>query len=99
MEAVEQQERNALQRQRMLNFWMGARGSKVSLTCFGAVLVVGVLEASDSGQETFHLSELHTPIGKYPNVLVRSTDILAMDFQSEALREEEREKAGEGLWD
>jgi hypothetical protein len=39
-----------------------------------------VFEGSDSGQELFHVSALQTAIGTYPQALVRSSDMLAIDF-------------------
>jgi len=69
-------------RRRMLDFWRSAAGEEATLRMHESTLCLGVVAAIDSAQSMLHVRSLQTCIGTYPCATVRSTDLLAVEFDS-----------------
>ncbi|EKX37361.1 hypothetical protein GUITHDRAFT_154985 [Guillardia theta CCMP2712] len=64
----------------MFHFLKNARDWEVHLSCYENSRVQGKFQSMDANQDQIVLCSLQTPIGKYPNAIVRASDVVAMDF-------------------
>ncbi|ORY05365.1 hypothetical protein K493DRAFT_404393 [Basidiobolus meristosporus CBS 931.73] len=64
-------------RERTLLFWLSVRKSQpeTEFHLFEKNTANGQLQGTDAEERYFHVKSLHTPVGVYPNVLIRSTDV------------------------
>ncbi|KAJ5071070.1 gem-associated protein [Anaeramoeba ignava] len=80
-EKEKEKEMNYLLRKKSLQFWKFVENSKVEIEMIEGTKTNGMFRLSNGNQTEFQISELETPIGIYPEAIVRSEDICLMHFQ------------------
>jgi hypothetical protein len=79
----ELQEQRTRAREAALQFWERAMGKQVVLHLYENTTVRGILRALDAKQTAYLIAELATPIGTYPQALVRASDVMWMEVDGE----------------
>jgi hypothetical protein len=79
----ELQEQRTRARVAALQFWESAMGKQVVLHLYENTTVRGILRALDAKQTAYLIAELATPIGIYPQALVRASDVMWIEVDGE----------------
>lgn len=67
-------------RAQMLELWLKAANSPVSLHLYDRINAEATFLAIDSDQNKIMVSNLDTPIGVVPKAIIRSTDVISIVF-------------------
>ena len=76
-------------RRRTLDFWRHAPGEPVRMQMAESTVCGGLFAAVDSSQSQMHVRHLQTRIGTYPCATLRTTDLLAVEFEAPWILEQQ----------
>ncbi|KAK9700774.1 hypothetical protein K7432_012033 [Basidiobolus ranarum] len=71
-------------RERTLLFWLATKKlqPETKFHLFERNIATGQLQCTDAEESHFHVKNLQTPLGIYPNVLIRSSDVEYLEFET-----------------
>eukprot|EP00668_Euglena_longa_P028973 GGOE01036310.1.p1 GENE.GGOE01036310.1~~GGOE01036310.1.p1 ORF type:complete len:110 (+),score=10.24 GGOE01036310.1:55-384(+) len=76
----ETQAEKAADREAMLKFWLNVRGTRATFHMYENVVAEAQYECVDGEQSSIFVKNLQTPLGVYPDALLRMSDIRYIEF-------------------
>jgi len=76
-------------REKAMQFWLNIEALPATFHLFDGGKVQGKIRGTNSKMEQIVASDLQTPIGVYPHVLLRTTDLTHIEINIPAPKKEE----------